>query len=608
MLIKIEALDCNDKELEKLCFSVIDTGIGLTEGQIARLFQSFSQADSSTTRKYGGTGLGLAICKNIIELMGGTMAVESAPGKGSTFSFIVSIALDQRESGIVPVDETNGKIAGMKVLVVDDNAVAREILADHLDTMKLAISQVASGEEAVAELEHAVRVNRPYQLVLMDWKMEGMDGIESSKLIKLNTVISPTPKIIMITSYGREEIIKKAEETGLDGYLVKPVEQSLLHSKVKAVLTGETSTSGEDTMMPAEETAGLSAIRGARALLVEDNEINQQVAAELLVDAGLEVEIVNNGLQALQRIRSEHDPERFDIVFMDIQMPVMDGYTATQKIRAAGAPLSHVPIIAMTAHAMESERQKCLQHGMNDHVTKPIDPQLLINVLIQWIKVKERQAPKPRPQPEVQNTDEAIALPAELPGFDLTAGLSRVAGKKKLYYELLLKFAHNNQQSMQTLKSLVQRQRHEEAQHLAHAIKGNAGNLGAVTLYKAAGELERYCAAGEGIEPKLTAFGEQLMVVLDALKILKYETEATDTGVLEVGELDPGAINRAIKKLEQQISSDYGEAFESIDYLQLLVKGSEFIPQISKLREQLENFDEAGARETLHKLYERVNE
>ncbi|HED13447.1 MAG TPA: response regulator [Gammaproteobacteria bacterium] len=610
VLIKIETLDCDDKNLEKLCFSVIDTGIGLTEEQIAKLFQSFSQADSSTTRKYGGTGLGLAICKNIIELMGGTMAVESVSGKGSTFSFVVSFAMDQRESGIASADEINSEIAGKKVLVVDDNAVAREIIADHLDAMKLAISQVASGKEAVAELETAARMNRPYQLVLMDWKMEGMDGIETSKVIKLNTAISPAPKIIMITSYGREEIIKKAEETGLDGYLVKPVEQSLLHRKVKEVLTGEILASGEDTMRPVKQTEGLSAIHGARALLVEDNEINQQVASELLVDAGLEVEIVNNGLQALQRIRTENDPEWFDIVFMDIQMPVMDGYAATQKIRAAGAPLSHVPIIAMTAHAMESERQKCLQHGMNDHVTKPIDPQRLINVLVQWIKLKERQPPKPRPQPEAQKREEAISLPTELPGFDLTAGLSRVAGKKKLYYELLLKFAHNHQQSMETLKGLVKQQHHEEAQHLAHAIKGNAGNLGAVALYKAAGELEQCCAAGEGIEPILTTFGDQLMVVLDALKILEYKTEATDVdaGVLEVGALDLGAINRGIKTLEQQISSDYGEALESIDHLQLLITGSELIQQISKLREQLESFDEAGARGTLREIYERINE
>ncbi|NOX25735.1 MAG: response regulator [Deltaproteobacteria bacterium] len=604
VLINTESFDCTDDNLEKLCFSVIDTGIGLNEEQLAKLFQSFSQADSSTTRKYGGTGLGLAICKNIVELMGGSMTCKSVPGKGSTFAFVVSFKRDKNNAAIVTDEIYRDRIIGMKVLVVDDNAVAREIIADQLKPLNLAISQVASGNEAVVELENAVRADSPYQLVLMDWKMAGLDGIETSNVIKQNTMIRPTPKIIMITSYGNEEIVKKAQEVALDGYLVKPVDQGVIQRKVGMVLAGETEVETGGMEQPIE---GLSAIRGARALLVEDNEINQQVAAELLIDAGLEVEIVNNGLQALERISAEMNPQWFDIVFMDIQMPVMDGYTATRKIRAAGAPLSNVPIVAMTAHAMESERRKCLQNGMNDHVAKPIDPELLLKVLVRWIKAGERRPAATGPDPKAQHKEIFDLLPDKLLGFDLAGGLSRVAGNKKLYYELLLKFGRSHQQSLEALQDMVSRQLDEEARYLAHAIKGNAGNLGAVELYKAAGELEQACAVGEGIESTLTVFGNRLTATLAILATLANECETVAVDVREVREIDSNAIKRVVKRLGAQISSDYGEALESIDSLRLLVKGSEISVKVSKLGEQLEGFDEDGARETLQKISEAIN-
>ena len=607
VLIKIEPLIDHGSDLEKLRFSVIDTGIGLTAEQIDKLFKSFAQADSSTTRKYGGTGLGLAICKDIVELMGGTIHVESVPDRGSTFSFNANFERDEKGTDLAPDLIYADKVSGMKVLVVDDNAIAREILADHLDTLQLTISQVASGNEAIAELENSSRTHKPYHLVLMDWKMDGMDGIKASKAIKANTTITPSPKIIMITSYGRDEIVKQARDIGLDGYLVKPVEQVVLLKKVGMVLTGEPDTATQNTEKQEKEIEGLSAIRGARALLVEDNEINQQVASELLIDAGIQVDIVNNGLQAFEQISVTKDSEYYDIIFMDIQMPVMDGYTATQKIRSAGLPLSDIPIVAMTAHAMEGERQKCLDNGMNDHIAKPIDPELLLKTLVRWVEVKKRRHQPLSSKSEIsKNKSDTGLLPSKLPEFDLIAGLARVAGKKKLYHELLLKFAHNHQQTFEKMQQMVQLKDIMTIQNLAHEIKGNGGNLGAVALHKAAAQLELACEAEGAIEPELANFGVKLQAVLNDLATIEPDTALEETGSKEIRELDITAISNIVEQLTQQITSDYGAALESIERLQLQVKGSEMTLMVDTLREQLQDFDETGAVDTLQGITARL--
>ena len=607
VLIKIETLDDHGVNLEKLRFSVIDTGIGLSTEQIDKLFKSFAQADSSTTRKYGGTGLGLAICKDIVELMGGTIHVESVPERGSTFSFNADFLRDLKGTDAAPDLIYTDRVAGMRVLVVDDNAVAREILADHLDALQLTISQVASGNEAIAELENSSRANKPYHLVLMDWKMDGMDGIEASRIIKENTTIAPLPKIIMITSYGRDEIVKQAREIGLDGYLVKPVEQVVLLKKVGMVLTGEAGAETTGTEKQEKEIAGLSKIRGARALLVEDNEINQQVASELLADAGIKVDIVNNGLQAFEQINVTQDSDYYDIILMDIQMPVMDGHTATRKIRTAGLPLSDVPIIAMTAHAMESERQKCLENGMNDHIAKPIDPELLLKTLVRWIKVKKRQPPPVLSEPDnPENTQSTSLLPEKLLEFDLTAGLARVAGKKKLYHELLLKFAHNHEQTFEKMQQMVQQEKRAMIQNLAHEIKGIGGNLGAVALHKAAAQLELACETEGAIESEFTHFGAKLQAALDSLATIEPDTTPRETSSREIRDLDFTEISNIVEQLTQQITSDYGAALESIESLQLQVRGSDMAPMVDTLREQLQGFDETAAGDTLQGIAARL--
>jgi len=309
-----------------LKFSVIDTGIGMTAEQAAKLFQPFAQADSSTTRKYGGTGLGLTISKRLAEMMGGEIWVESQAGQGSTFSFTANFGLgkEKAKKRFKPASE----LRGMKVLVVDDNATSRSILQEMLQSFSFEVSLAASGKEGITELEVASK-DKPFELVIMDWKMPGMDGIEASKRIKNQTHLSKIPPIILVTAYGREEIMQQAEQAGLDGFLIKPISPSMLFDAIMQAFGEAVPESSRVAQKHEQEAEALKHIQGARVLLVEDNEINQQVAKEILEGAGLIVALATNGQEAVNEVMKTN----YDAVLMDVQMPVMDGYTATKEIR-----------------------------------------------------------------------------------------------------------------------------------------------------------------------------------------------------------------------------------------------------------------------------------
>ncbi|MBF0121392.1 MAG: response regulator [Desulfobacterales bacterium] len=360
IVISIE-LEEGNKELREnellLRFSVQDTGIGMTDEHKERLFQAFSQADETTTRKYGGTGLGLTISKHIIEMMGGNIYVESKQGFGSNFIFTAKFGVQKESKRIdrkIPID-----IKGMRVLVVDDNPSAREILSDALESFSFEVSQAASGNEALSEIESTME-KRPYQLIIMDWKMPGMDGIETATKIKSNSRLSKIPSILMVTAYGKDDIRGQAESSGIDAFLVKPVSRSLLLETIMNVLGNKVCDKKNLLIKEPQILSELNNIQSAHILLVEDNEINQQVAKELLENAGMVVKVAENGKVGLAAIQTSF----FDLVFMDMQMPVMDGYTATREIRNYESRIrnegknskSVIPIIAMTAHAMVGER------------------------------------------------------------------------------------------------------------------------------------------------------------------------------------------------------------------------------------------------------------
>ena len=401
IVVSSELVHAGEKTVE-VKFAVKDTGIGLTEEQKARLFQSFSQADTSTTRKFGGTGLGLAISKRLVEMMGGRIWVESEPGKGSTFCFTAVFGIGREET--ISPHTPPPDLRGLRTLVVDDNSTSREILQGMLESFSFEVSLAASGEEGLAEFEKSI-AGQGYDLVVMDWKMPGIDGIETARRIKNLPGLGRMPRIILVTAYGREEIMRQAEKMGLDGFLIKPVSPSVMFDTVMQAF-------GKDAPRAACGPTDEKMIWKPRlpkdwparsVLLVEDNEINQQVAMEILSGAGLKVTVANNGQEALDLVRAN----AFDAVLMDVQMPVMDGYTATREIRkweggreggrgrrkAEGGRrkegTSSIPIIAMTAHAMAGDHEKSIAAGMNDHITKPIDPAQLFGTLAKWIGPRE---------------------------------------------------------------------------------------------------------------------------------------------------------------------------------------------------------------------------
>jgi CheY-like chemotaxis protein len=390
IVISTELVQKDDTQVT-LKFSVQDTGIGMTSEQAAKLFQPFMQADSSTTRKYGGTGLGLTISKRLAEMMGGEIWVESEPGGGSTFIFTANFGLGKERAKkrfTLPQD-----LRGMKVLVVDDNATSRDILQGMLESFSFEVTLAASAQEGLTELEKASE-SQSFKLVIMDWKMPGMDGIEASKHIKYHKSLSKIPVIVMVTAYGREDIMKQAEAVGLEGFLLKPASPSILFDAIMQAFGEAVPELSRVAQRKEQEAEALKHIQGAQVLLVEDNEINQQVAKEILEGAilegaGLKVALTNNGQEAVNAVKENE----YDAVLMDVQMPVMDGYTATRQIRK-DKRFKELPIIAMTAHAMTGDEDKSLQSGMNGHVTKPIDPDQLFSTLQKWIKPRIRRRRK----------------------------------------------------------------------------------------------------------------------------------------------------------------------------------------------------------------------
>jgi len=497
IVVSTELIKKDDAKVT-LKFSVRDTGIGMTTEQAAKLFQPFAQADSSTTRKYGGTGLGLTISKRLAEMMGGEIWVESEQGQGSTFSFTANFGLgkDKAKKRFRPSQD----LRGMKVLVVDDNATSRDIFKEMLESFSFEVSVAASGAEGIAELESAGK-DKPFELVIMDWKMPGMDGIEASQQIKDHKNLNKIPTIIMVTAYGREEVMQQAEQVGLEGFLLKPVNPSMLFDSIMETFGEALPETSRIAQRHEQEAEALKHIQGARVLLVEDNEINQQVAREILEGAGLKITLANDGQEAVNAVKENE----YDAVLMDIQMPVMDGYTATRAIRK-DERFRELPIIAMTAHAMAGDEDKSLGAGMNGHVTKPIDPDQLFSTLQKWIKpskkrvqVKQMEVPFERTESD-KTMPEEDALPESLPGFDLRDGLKRLQGNTKLYRKLLLNFTINYCEVAKDIRIALDAEDFGGAHSLVHNIKGLAGNLSATELQTAAANLEKLV---RGVENKI---------------------------------------------------------------------------------------------------------
>ncbi len=596
ILIRVEPVVASEDQVT-LQFSVIDSGIGMTEEQVGKLFQSFSQADTSTTRQYGGTGLGLAISQSLIEMMGGEIKVESTFGKGSSFIFTANFGLSKKIESAVQLP--NLDLRGLPVLVVDDSATAREIMQHLAESFTFNVELATNGKEALERVRRADQTDAPFKLVFMDWKMPGMDGIEVSRQIKKGMNLNTPPKVVMVTAYDRDEMLLQMGNVKVEGFLSKPVSNSTLLDAAMVAMGYE-----EPKPHKGRNDIGLdtvAAIRGARILLVEDNEINQQVATELLELAQMVVTTAENGLNAVNKVKEES----YDAVLMDVQMPVMDGYTATREIRMDPS-YNDLPIIAMTANAMAGDRDKCLDAGMNDHVSKPVDPQEMYNALARWIKPGERDVPVELQQRLAEFEPAGEEPSIELPGFDVESAIARMGGSTRAYRKTLAKVVEAESDAMDRIAKSLDEGEQEAAVRGAHTLKGVAGNIGATALQAAAGELEEVLSTGEGTHPNelMSRAKQSLDEALGAIKI------ALQTGV-EVGAVsDPGRTTEIdvigeLKALAERIENFDSTAEEAVEEFLQKVSESTLRDSLGQLQTHLGNYDFETAASLLDEIVKR---
>ena len=552
ILISVDLIEESDQN-SLLKFSVIDTGIGLKPEEIEKLFQSFQQADSSTSRKYGGTGLGLAISRKLANLMGGEVGVESQYGKGSTFWFTARLG---KTTGKVKRYLPTADLRGRRILVVDDHEISRMVLSEMLSDMTFIVNSVDSGKAAIKKIHFAFQSGIPYDIVLLDWQMPEMTGIETAIAIK-KLSLNPTPHLIMITAYAREEVTREAFESGLKDVLIKPVSASTLFDTIMYAMGEkyeEEDTRQKDLVSLPEN---FDALKGYSLLLVEDNEFNQQLAAELLLNAGMKVEVVENGKEAIESLNRKN----YDIVLMDMQMPVMDGITATQEIRK-DVRFYDLPIVAMTANVMEVDVKRCQEAGMNDHIGKPIDPEDLFHKLLKFLKPKniEISSEKIKAQKEESNPIDQQELPT-IPGLDTSLGLKRVMGKKSFYFEMLEKYLNNQEETAEKIRESLNSGDYETAERLAHTAKGVSGNIGATEIQLLASNLEKAIREElprKTIEEKFAPFAKghtRLITFLkQSLPVSKNDTEAD--------ELDLAGAKEICRKLVEFLKNDDSDAID----------------------------------------------
>lgn len=463
---------------------VRDTGIGLTPDQIDRLFTPFTQADSSTTRRFGGTGLGLTICKQIVEQMDGSIRADSHIGQGSAFTFRLRLPLG---SALLADTARPGPVLrGLRVLIADDSPIARQMIAEIFANWGMEADLAASGPQALDLIRDAAAQDRPYDLFILDWKMPGMDGLQVVRALRADTALDRPPATLVTTAYGVDDLMQQAGAEPVGAVLAKPVDARRLLDAMNQVPHLAPRRDPAAVIAPQDAVELPPALQGQRVLLVEDNEINQEIAIALLTDAGLVVDCAENGLIACQMIEGGTIP--YAAVLMDVQMPEMDGITATRRIRR-NHPASNLPIIAMTSHAYDEERRRCKDAGMVAHITKPVDPAELVRVLTGHLRPVAATAP-------VTRTCATGELPDRLDPFDIPAALGRVNGKTALLRRLILSFAQANATVAADLAALIAAGRVDQAHVMAHTLRGVAASLELAQVPALAAQIETLLAKG----------------------------------------------------------------------------------------------------------------
>ena len=564
---------------------VRDTGIGLTPPQRSKLFQAFTQADTSTTRHHGGTGLGLTISKRLVEMMEGEIDLVSEAGVGSTFFFTArfGLAAVPRDNLLLPQ-----QFHGLRVLVVDDNPSAREIFVSMLTALGFEARAVLGGALAIGAVAQARAEGRPYGLVLMDWKMPGMNGLDTLAGIRADAAgIDATPACIMVTAFHREALLEAARQRDLplDGVLNKPISASTLLDQIAFVFGGVTGQSRK-TQRQSSYRDDERALRGAWLLLVEDNEVNQEVAQHILNDAGIRVDIAGNGAIALAKIAEN----AYDGVLMDCQMPVMDGYQATRKLRQ-DPRYSNLPVIAMTANAMVGDKEKCLDAGMNDFIAKPIDVAQLFGTLARWI------APA-----TPQEMAAVVAQPeAELPviaGLKMAEAMRRVGGNAALMRKLLDRFVETQFDAMQRIVAAIENNQLETAIREAHTLKGLAGNIGAGGLADSAARVEHLLSLGshDGLPQALAACTLALDELVPKIVLaMQSRGHAAEAAVAHVAPVDRARLEAGLRELSQLLQQDDAQAVKHLDGIGPVLVAAGQAEHARQLKRMLGQYDFEGA-------------
>ena len=582
--------------IARLLFAVQDTGIGMTEEQMERLFTPFTQADSSTTRLYGGTGLGLTITKRLIEMMGGELWLESAPDKGTTvyFSALFTRSLHDERPKLAT------SLEGLRILVVDDNETARTVLSEMLSGFTMVPVAVPSARGAYAELERAESAGAPYQLIFMDWRMPEISGLEAAEHIR-GMKLAHLPPLVMITAFGRSDLHARAEAAGIRHVLQKPVSPSQLFNTVLEAVQAE---GGMRRSLPQHPDSAEDkyALEGLKVLLVEDNIVNQQVGAEILGQEGVIVELADNGQEALAILRAR--PHDFHLVLMDLQMPVMDGYNATRALRSL-PEFKNLPIIAMTAHAMSGERESCIAAGMNDHVAKPIEVAKLFQVLKRWAPQGGFTTPvtattetssmhtdassndaATQSQTEKSGSPAALNAAAEaavrqakasaasgpgafppVEGLEPAPAVARLANNVKLYLKSLSLFCQGIPQYAADMASARESGDRQTLQRLAHTVKGLAATVGAPDISTAAAHLE-HSLNDESFVPdaallaSLTQRMERLASAVDASGMLNDAQQPAPAAATSSGQTSQGDDSALLARLETLLADDDAQASE----------------------------------------------
>ena len=599
ILVAVKALEKTSDQVT-LAFFVKDTGIGIAPEYVGKLFKPFSQADTSSTREYEGAGLGLSICKRLVEMMGGRIWVESELGKGSAFHFTTTFKrrAKERKRRLTPPPD----IQDLKVLVVDDCPDSRIILQKILESFGFKPKEASSGREGLSMLKDNMAGKEPFELVIIDWSMPEIDGIEASRIIREDLKL--TIPIILLTAFGREAEKLEAKKAGINAFLTKPIFQSTLFNAIMDLFGKERLGERPGKEITTRASIYKKHLKGVRILVAEDNPTNQEIAKAILEGAGIVVKIVTNGEDAVETARKG----RFDAVLMDIQMPKMDGYEATANIRKI-PELKSLPIIAMTAHAMKGDEEKCLKAGMDGYVSKPISQDRLFHTIWKLVE-RQKKAPyyKEQEAPEARRITvaETEGLPERLPGINIQDALSALNIDKAVFKHILIGFLKNNEESANKIRDAFDAKDWESLVQLAHSIKGSAGSIGADELYKAARELETAGREGAPTSPLLDRMETALNQVLESLRSLADTSKAEPLPVKERGAalgVDPAEVIPILKQLADAI--ELADPEEINIYFKAVKEHLDF-STFQKLENQINNYDYDKALKSLEEIAAKI--